>query len=180
MVITSLHSIHTPSVPAHGPMHSCWAFIHPINSCGSSPLGTPLDHPTLCVRSLSPNTRFIHIRFGRCESSTVLPHRDCVKLEMHLVAVFKQAWRCTWRPCLGELKDTLGGWNWANSAMQWEAMSMRTCRPRLSEVGNAFGSHRWLKLEENLEAADRKVVDLQGVDLGACSWMVVNLDAFDQ
>jgi hypothetical protein len=35
--------------------------------------------------------------------------RDQTNLEMYWEAVIKQVWRCTWRPRLSELRDTLGG-----------------------------------------------------------------------
>ena len=72
--------------------------------------------------------------------------------EMHLEAVIGPVWRCTWRSWSSELRDTLGGRNWASVEMQLEAMIVRTWRPWLVEFGDALGGHDWVSSDMRLEA----------------------------
>jgi len=85
--------------------HPCWAFIDPHNLCGSSWPGIPSYPLTLFLHSSSQNRSFSWILFGcyaRCSgvlmmgclpsSSTILPQRDWVNLEMHSEAIIVQTW----------------------------------------------------------------------------------------
>ena len=62
-------------------------------------------------------------------SSTVSPHHDGVKLEMHSEAMIMQ----TWRSESSESGDAPGGSDRAHLEMHWEAVIVRTWRPKSSE-----------------------------------------------
>jgi len=53
--IISLYKIHSQSVPAHGPTHSCRAFIDPCKLSCSLQLGTPPCSLTICLYALRQN-----------------------------------------------------------------------------------------------------------------------------
>jgi len=51
-----------------------------------------------------------------------------VNSEMHLEAVIERVWRCTWRPRLSELRDSLGGRDRVSLEMQFEVVIKRVWR----------------------------------------------------
>jgi len=53
---------------------------------------------------------------------------DGANSEMHLEAVIKQVWSCTWRPRWSELRDVPGGRNWACLGMHLETITSAQCK----------------------------------------------------
>jgi hypothetical protein len=62
-----------------------------------------------------------------------------VNSEMHLEAVIERVWRCNSRPRLSELRDALGGRDWASLEMHLQARMMRDWRSTFRE-GNWLGA----------------------------------------
>jgi len=62
--------------------------------------------------------------------------------------------RCTWRRSSSELRDALGGRDWASLEMNLQAVIGRvrrcTWRPWLSEIGRVLGASRWTARRESI------------------------------
>ena len=69
--------------------------------------------------------------------SDALGEGDRVNSVMHLEAVIERVWRFSWRLRSNELRDAHAGRDQASLEMHLEAMIKLTCRPSLSEFGDA-------------------------------------------
>jgi len=80
---------------------------------------------------------------------------------MHWEAVIELGWRCIWRRRLSELRDALGGHDWASLEIHLEAVIEWiwgcTLRPWSSEVGDAIGDRDLVNSEMHWEAVIERV-----------------------
>jgi hypothetical protein len=106
-----------------------------------------------------------------CEYRDVLWGHNWVTWEMHLEAIMKGVWRCTWRPWLVEIAEVLwdsrfgGGWLGGKCNRSWEFIDWLTCN-----CGNVESWVQWDPLRDyRLLGSARELI------LGWCSiWRKVN------
>jgi len=113
----------------------------------------------------------------------VSPYTHRRLLAMHLEGVIEHVEKCTLRPRLRELRDTLGGYDQVNAEIHSEGVIERvlgcTWRPRLSELRDALGGHDRASLEMNWEAVIELVCQCTlkpwssevGDAIGAWNWV---------